>query len=1038
MENSEINCSKTLIKFYDRERHILINDAYKIVESQKGLSLNKLEQAVEKRYIHVYEFNNERYLDRIDIGRIYHIKPENKSGIKIERYFTKKGDNPLGSVEYEDKDLKILDIKGNAIFEMQAEFPVSWDENSSKIVAQKYFFSPYKQEWKDLLEKKLGIPYEKSIRHLITRISNFFADNGYKRGYFTSEEDKDAFRDELEWLQINRRGAFNSPVQFNAGIYNEYGIKGSPGINYYRDPESGEVKRIEEGEYIMPQCHACFIKGPQDDLESIAMHTVHEIGIFSLGSGIGQNIGSLRAEGEKLSGGGMASGPLSYLNFYDNVAGSIKSGGKSRRAARMTTMRQNHPDIIKFIESKVKEDKKALALIKAGYSPGMDGEAYATVSFQNTNFSVRLDNYFFGQLENKGNIDLYNIKDGKKAGEVSVEEIMKKIAFGSWRIGDPGVQYEGEIDKMHTCPNSGRQNSTNPCGEYMFLDDTSCNLASLNLLEFSDDKGYFNIESFKRAVKIFAIAQDIANDSASYPVRDIAELSPEFRTIGLGFANLSGLFMRNGLRYDSDEARALAGAITAVMTGAAYETSTELAEKLGTFMHFNLNKAPMLKVIDNHKKALEDILWKYLPENFKKEAYNLWERVIKKGEVYGFRNAQATVIAPTGTISYLMGAQDSTGIEPPLSLVINKDLTGGGSIQIINSRVPNALENLGYNEEEIKDIVKYIEEHNKVIGAPHLIPKEYDIFATAWGNNYGEGSIPLEGHIKMMGAVQPFVSGGISKTNNLPQTATVKDVYNSFLLGHKLGLKGLTFFRTNSKPVSAFNFGKEKLEELKRGEKEDLSLGRNAFEVEVKINDTPLHMIISEYDDGRPGQIAFLCYKAGSTLKALLETQGILASKSLKRGVNLEAVIESWIDQAFEPRGLIYGHHYIKTANSPLDFAGKFLRLEYLGDVEVADNKENVDIKQLRGYNNGAFETYRKMSIDDWDIEQVLKDQFLGGFVEKSKMDQLKDINGKKGLKENNNNRGVTCTHCGNIMIQTSPNCYNCDHCGSKRGGCGL
>jgi ribonucleoside-diphosphate reductase alpha chain len=1045
-----INYSRQEIRVYDKERHVSVEEANELL-GKNDLSPELLKTAMETGLIRIYKFNGGKYLDRLDIGRVYEKPVTEKKGLSIERFFTRQGESPLETEKYSQKHLEIKTKDGKVIFEIDAEFPESWDENSARIVAQKYFFRPVESEWQERIKNKTGFPGENSLKHLISRVTNFFADEGEKRGYFATPEDKSAFRDELLWLQLHRRGAFNSPVQFNAGIFNEYGIRGSHSINFYRNPETGEVIKMENQEFMHPQAHACFITGPRDDLESILQHTVNEGAIFSAGSGVGQDIGALREEGAPLSGGGKSSGPLSFLKTMDDNAGTIKSGGKSRRAARMTTMRYYHPDIMKFIEAKLKEDKKALTLIRNGYEGGMDGEAYRTVTLQNTNVSVRLDDYFFEQLEKGGDVELKRIKTGEVVERVSADRMLKEIAFGSWRIGDPGVQYESKIQEMHTVPNSGRQNSTNPCGEYMFLNDTSCNLASLNLLSFSDDKGNFDYKSMIRAARIFAIAQDIANDAASYPVEQIAEISPEFRTIGLGFANLGSLLMRRGLAYNSDEGRALAGGIMSLITGVAYETSAEMAGGLGTFTHFNFNRTEMLGVMDTHKRSLDDILWDKIPEQgFKETAYQTWRNVILNGIKNGFRNAQTTVIAPTGTISYLMGAQDSTGIEPPISLIINKDLAGGGSIRIANAEVPNALKNLGYDEKQIKDIIAYVEKQvspelsrGTVIGAPHLSPDHYSIFDTALGNYEGKGSISFEGHVRMMGAVQPFVSGGISKTNNLPERATVKDHYEGFILGHKLGLKGLTTFRTNSKPISAMNFGRKNSVEFKRGEKEDLVYKRNAFEQEVEIGGSPFHIIVSEYPDGRPGQILFAAYKEGGSLKSLFTIEGITASKALKRGVSLEDVVKGWLGQGFEPHGFvkisnsegkIEPHPYIKEASSALDFASKLLLLEYMGRTEFAGEPDKVNRKQLRGFQNGAFRTFSRMNLDSWDVNAVLNDAELGGFVAPTEEELINGNNHTILINE----RGVTCDHCGNIMRKTSSNCYECPVCAEKRGGCGL
>jgi ribonucleoside-diphosphate reductase alpha chain len=1042
----EFKYSPMVLQSYDKERHVKIEDARKLIENQndRGLDVNEFNHAIENQEVKLYKFKGQDYVDRLDIGRVFHKEPRGKEGLSIERYFSTPGENPLESVKYSKRHIIIKesdDRGGKIIFEMNdAQFPSDWDDVSASIVSQKYFYKPAKDEWRAKLIDKIGNDHENSPAHLINRVTNYFADEGERLGYFKTEEDKQAFADELKWLQINRKFAFNSPVQFNAGIYNEYGVEGSTGINFHRNPETGEVTKIMDGCNIKPQCHACFIKGPRDDLESIAMHAVHEIGIFSSGSGIGQHIGALRADQEPLSGGGKASGPMSYLDFYDNVAGSIKSGGKSRRAARMTVMRggakEGHPDTMKFIRSKVKEDHKALTLMKAGYEPGMDGEAFTTVKYQNTNISVRLDDEFFDLEKSDGEVQLRRVIDGKIVDKISARRMLQEISFGGWRVGDPGMQYESMIDLMHTAKNSGRQNATNPCSEYLFLDDTSCNLASTNLLAFSDEDGNFNVEDYKRACRLISIAQDIQNDAASYPVEDIAMISPEFRTIGLGYANLGALLMRKGLAYDSDEGRAYAAGITALMTGTAYETSVEMAEKLEPFVHYEFNKNPMMEVMNIHRSNLENVLWKHVPDGIKEAAQISWDNVVDRGEKHGFRNAQSTVLAPTGTISYLMGC-DTTGIEPGLSLIYLKDLAGGGTVVMENKEVPHALQNLGYGKNEIEEISMYIREKGTVVGSPNLNPNHYKVFETSFGNENGEGSMAFEGHIKMLGAVQPFISGAISKTNNLPKEATVKDIYDGYLLGHELGLKAVAVFRNDAKPVSALNFGVNDYVELKRGEKEDLPSRRNAFESEVEIDGTPFHIMTSDYLDGRPGQVTFLSYKAGSELESLYKNVGIMASSDLKRGIHLKDLITKWRGQKFQPSGMVSGHPWIKTALSPLDFASKVLDLEYFGNLEVADVfvpedksiEDVVNVTNLHGFNNGAFRTYDRMTVDDWDVDQVLKDPEYGGFVEDTRKLKL------SSSKENGNERGVTCVKCGRIMDQTSPNCYSC-RCGENRGGC--
>jgi len=1021
---------------FDRERHIFVEDAISLVEFQDNLDSAKLKNVIQKGEIAVYEIRGRQYLDRLDIGRVYHNQSE-KTGLTVERYFTTLGEDPFSSVKYTLRHLEIKDFKtGGVTFSIDgAEIPEWMNDTDASIVAGKYFFKPRKPKWKEKLRQIIGEDHEYSLKQLNKRVADFFADEGWRIGYFKTETDRENFRNELCFLQINGMGAFNSPTQFNAGLFNSYGIPGSQGINFYRDSQTGEIKKVLNGEYIHPQLHACFIKGPNDDLESIAKNVLDEISIFASGSGIGHDIGKLRGEGEDLSGGGKASGPNSFFKIYDRVAGAIKSGGKTRRAARMTTMRYHHPDIMDFISMKVREDKKALILMQNGFSAGMDGEAYTTVAFQNTNFSVRLDDEFFETLEKGGEIQTYSVNSGEPAKRISAEQMLKEISFGSWRIGDPAVQYESKIQEMHTAKNSGRQNSTNPCSEYLFVDDTACSLFSLRLTAFMNDDGTFNITDFKKSLRIFTIAQNIANEAASYPVKEVALVSSEFGTIGGGYADLGSLLMRNGIPYDSEKGRAIAGAITALLTGTVYETSAEIAEALGPFVHYEFNRRPMLEVMQKHRQNLEEVLWEKVEDDeLKNAAYDSWQKVIEKGEKFGYRNAQATVLAPTGTISYLMGCS-TTGVEPAMSLSIIKNLAGGGNIVIANKDVEIALRNLGYEPEQIEDISKFIGKRNTIRDAPHVNPEHCPIFDTAFGNVKGEGSIEFKGHVRMLATTQPFISGAISKTNNLPESATVRDIYEGYLLGYDLGLKAMSIFRNNSKPIAAVDFGGKIYKKLGRGEKEDLPGRRKAFEWEVQIGETPFHIVVSEYPDGRPGQVTFLSYKAGSTMKALLETHGIMASKSLKRGVELENVVESWLGQQFEPNGIVWGHPYIKTAHSALDLAARLLRLEYLEDLEMVEPelREGVQLKNLRGAENGAFRTYRRMKINEWSFEDVMKDAETGGFVGSNK--EINSNGDGNGNRENS--RGVICTTCGNLMGQTGPNCFSCGNCGEKSGGCG-
>ncbi len=1029
--------SGSRLNIYDPERHISLDDARSLISSESTTNpylangVSRLEDAVSSGDVITLEKGNDLYVDRLALGRLFHQTNENPQGISFQRYNTDGTTNPLDTIgPYEIRHLTNKDKEGEIIFDMEdAEVPSSWSDNDATVVMSKYAYVPKGEEETRKLEAIIGNNHENSVKHIWTRVANYIADSGEEFGYFSSTEDKEIFRDELLWLMANRKAAFNSPVQFNAGLYSEYGIEGNGTTKHWRNPETGDVEEIEEGGNIRPQNHACFIAGPQDDLTSIAQHAVHEIDIFESGSGIGQDIGVLRAEGESLSCGGESSGPLSFWKGYDVWAGTIKSGGKSRRAARMTTMRQGHPDVMKFIRSKVGEEKKTLALMRAGYEGGMDGPAVTSVDYQNTNISVRLDDHFFEQVRNGGNIELRNIKNGEIVDEISADRMLKEISFGIWRTGDPGAQFEDTIQRMHTVKNSGRINSSNPCSEYMSINDTACNLASLNLLEFTDLEGNFDVEGFQYAVNIMATGQNILNQSSGYPIRSVAQISPELNNIGLGYANIGAVLMRKGLPYDSDEGRQFAASITALLTGTAYQTSANLAESIGTFEHFEFNKNPMMDVIKKHKKSLDDIVWDSIPENIKEAAYSSWDVAETKGNKTGFRNSQVSVLAPTGTISYLLGCE-TTGPEPYIAFSIKKDLAGGGSLNLeSNKEIPNGLRNLGYNEEDITKISSHIAEHGTTLGSLDLKPEHHKVFETALGNISGEGSIPFLGHVKMLGAMQPFISGAISKTNNFPEHTTVKEIYDGLIQSHEHGLKAVAAFRSNSKLSYALSFGEDRsLNQPSWGEKVDLPTSRQAYEWEFKIGETPVHLITSEYPEtGLPGQIALLAYDGGTTLNSVLKVAGIQASKSLKTGTPLEVILDSWKGHTMEPRGLVFDNEHVKQASSIFDAAQKILRIEYLGDTSVAQEPEKVDVSKLRGEGSGSFRYLERKDINEWEIDDVLEDSETGGFT--------KGKNGKTKSKKKTASTGVTC-RCGRTMKQTGPGCYECT-CGDKVGGCG-
>ncbi len=1017
---------------YRADRHLGLDEAARF----SNLSSDNLTDRFFNDNLPVYGKDGTRFVDRLDLGRVMGngYSGQEKKMLTMSRYFTDGTKHPFESISYKEVYAQIKSPKGKLIFEQRVTVPDFWSELAAKVVANKYFHKPNKEEWKSKIEGG----QEHDARQLVNRVSKFFAGWGQRLGYF-SDTDAKVFEEELAALQINQKFAFNSPVYFNAGLFDVYGISGSPGINYARELNTGLVVKIEDGSYVRPQCHACFIKGPDDNLESILKHCEIEGGIFASGSGVGQDIGALRANGEPLSSGGQSSGAMSFFKLYDTVASLVKSGGKTRRAARMTTLRQSHPDVMEFIFSKVREDKKALILMENGYAGGMEGEAFTTVAYQNTNISVRLDDHFFEQLKRNGNIDLIEIKTGKVRRSVSADDMLKAISFGAWRVGDPGVQYESIIQKMHTCKNSGRINSSNPCSEYMFLDNTSCNLGSLNLLKFADGKGNFDVESFRKAVRIAQIALDIANDAASYPDSEIARISPEFRTTGLGYANLGSLLMRKGLAYDSDAGRAFAAAVTAIMHGEANKTSIELSEALGPFTHFELNKEPMLEVMGIHKNSLDDIMWNLVAdEKLKQEAYNVWTEVVDRGEKNGFRNAQVTVIAPTGTIAFMMDC-DTTGIEPPIGLVSTKTLAGGGSLQQRIEEVPNALVNLGYDQRKVQDIISFIEKNGCVDGAPYLSPDHYAVFDTAFASKSNGRAISFDGHLKMLGAVQPFVSGAISKTCNVPERASVKEIYDGFVLGHELGLKALAIFRDNSKPNSVLSVGGRTngFRKLKRGEREELPANATAYKQRVKIGGTTFHVIIPEFPDGRPGEVFISAYSAGSTMKALVEGIGLDFSREIQYGIPLEELVRKNLGMEFEPRGVVTEYPHIQRAHSIRDFIARFLGLEYLGRLDLANVP--VDKSRLRGAQNGAFETFEMMNVDLWDFANVINHTRFGGFGGNNTDKEGQSNNhGVAMVRESQSKTDRACPGCGHMLTQISPNCYKCGSCGESAGlGCG-
>src|ERR1043165_3526310 len=748
-------------------------------------------------------------------------------GLRFKRVFSDAGVAPFDQIEWERRTAEITDDSGKVIFKQEdIEVPKNWSALATKIAVSKYFYGdiangtdPYKGG------------RETAVRQLIHRVTRTIADWGLTDGYFADAEAAEVFYDELTWLCLNQYGAFNSPVWFNVGLYHQYGVgKGAGAGNYFYNRETGKAERAAS-QYEYPQGSACFIQSVEDTMEDIMRLAMSEAMLFKYGSGTGTDLSPIRSSKEKLSGGGRPSGPMSFLKVYDQVANVVKSGGKTRRAAKMNTLKDWHPDIEEFIDAKQKEEKKAWALIEQGYDGSYNGDAYGSVMYQNENVSVRVSDEFMEAAQEGREWWTRRVTDGQPCEKKDARALLHKIAEGTWVCGDPGMQFDTTIHKWHTCKGTDRQNSTNPCSEYLFLDNTACNLASLNLMKFKDADGRFEVERFKSAVRVFITAQEIIVDNASYPIREIAENSHIFRTLGLGYANLGSLIMSYGYGYDSVEGRAICGAITSIMTGEAYEQSARMARAMGPFPGYRdarcsgvakpvakNNVAPMQEVIELHRSAVSEIAANDEFAYLKEEAAKVWDSAAELGKKHGYRNAQVTVLAPTGTISFLMDC-DTSGIEPDIALVKYKLLAGGGMLKIVNQTVTPALEKLGYNSEEIERIIAHIDSFDTIEDVEDtdgskissgLKEEHLPIFDCAFKAFRGQRSLGYMAHLRMMAAAQPFLSGAISKTVNMPDTATVDEIMNTYIEGWRLGLKAIAIYRDGSKRSAPLNVKKTK------------------------------------------------------------------------------------------------------------------------------------------------------------------------------------------------------------------------------------
>jgi ribonucleoside-diphosphate reductase alpha chain len=1116
--------------------------------------------------------------------------PRASKGLQFSRRFTKDDTSPFDMFEYDYRDSVIKNPNGEKVFEMNnVEVPKQWSQIATDILAQKYF-------------RKAGVPQpdgsvgrETSVKQVAHRMANCWRVWGERYGYFASKNDAQVFYDELVYSILNQACVPNSPQWFNTGLHESYGITGKPQGHYYVDPKDKKLKKSTNA-YERPQPHACFILSVNDDLVNeggIMDLWTREARIFKYGSGVGTNFSQIRGGGEKLSGGGSSSGLMSFLKIGDRAAGAIKSGGTTRRAAKMVCLDLDHPEIMEFINWKVGEEKKVAALVEAGYDNSYEGEAYATVSGQNSNNSVRIPNSFFKALEENGDWELKARTDGRVMKKIPAREVWEQISYAAWRCADPGTQYDTTINEWHTCPKGGRINASNPCSEYMFLDNTACNLASINLRKFhTEENNVFDVEGFEYTSRLWTTVLEISVLMAQFPSKEVAQLSFDYRTLGLGFANLGSMLMVSGIPYDSEEARGIAGAITAIMTGVAYKTSAEMAGFLGAFDKYEENREDMLRVMRNHRAAAYDaedaytgieikpqgIKAQYCPDYILKAATKAWDDAVQLGEKYGYRNAQTTVIAPTGTIGLVMDC-DTTGVEPDFALVKFKKLSGGGYFKIINQSVPQALRNLGYNPAQAEAIEKYavgaasfegapfvnptslrekgfteqeIEKLNgaaksafeigfifnrftlgdecmqrlgfkeeqyadwnfsllealgfteeqidaandyvcgtmTIEGAPFLKEEHLPVFdcANKCGKK-GERYIHAYGHIRMMAACQPFLSGAISKTINLPHEATVEEISDCYLLSWQLGLKANALYRDGSKlsqPLSNKSDKKKKageteatadttqepepvaevsnivdlskltvdelLEEVQKRmqastdtqfkralsgivEKKSLPAKRRGFTQKAKIGGQVIFLRTGEYGDGTLGEIFIDLAKEGSTLRSFMNCFAIAISVGLQYGVPLEEFVEKFVFTKFEPSGMV-DHPNIKTTTSLVDFVFRALAFEYLGRTDLVHVLDKPSIGNTGEGDEGDATFLGKPELSSIRVTAPSANTTAAPQLQKLQRAAVNEDNGMSAVNaaaKNMQSDAPACNTCGHITIR-SGTCYKCLNCGNSMG----
>ncbi len=922
------------------------------------------------------------------------LAPE-RAGLGIHRTYTLEGVHPYDTVVWERRDARITDYRdGSVAFEqLDVEVPSTWSVNATNILAQKYF------------RGTMGTAErETSFKQVVDRVVDTIVDWGERDGYFVDSNEASVFADELRYLLVHQKAAFNSPVWFNIGV---------PGV-----PQ---------------QASACFILAVEDTMDSILNWYAEEGRIFKGGSGAGVNLSKIRSAKEHLRGGGTASGPVSFMRGADASAGTIKSGGKTRRAAKMVVLNADHPDIVDFVQTKAHEERKIRALSDAGFDMGVDGDDMVSVQYQNANNSVRVTDEFMQAVVDDADWDLNAVLTGEAIETIRARDLMKEIADAAWRCADPGLQFDTTINKWHTAANTGRINASNPCSEYVHLDNSACNLASLNLLTFLDpDTQSFDADGFAASVSVVFAAQEILVGNADYPTESIGETARAFRQLGIGYANLGALLMAKGLAYDSEAGRATAAAITALMTGQAYLTSARMAERVGPFAGYHDNQEHMQRVLGMHRESVSAIDETLVDENLLSAGQQAWDHACELAAVAGVRNSQASVLAPTGTIGLLMDC-DTTGIEPDLGLVKTKKLVGGGTMTIVNQTIPWALRTLGYSEDQAQEIVDYINENTSAIGAPHLAPEHLSVFACSIGDN----PIHHFGHVKMMSAVQPFLSGAISKTVNMPEDVTVDDVEELYIESWRLGLKAVAIYRDNCKVGQPLSSGKSDasaadtspaalldasmpvpIEPVRR----KLPRSRSSRTLEFRVADCKGFVTVGEYDDGRPGEMFCRVSKQGSTLAGIMDAFAISVSHGLQYGVPMRAFVEAFVGMRFEPAGMTDDPD-LRIASSIIDYLFRRLAVEYLtaeerAELNILTTGERTQ-QTLPGVVESVTQTVQGQDVAPDPKSVPSASQLALTVATPSSNERLSD--------------SPLCMQCG-IHMQRAGSCYVCSDCGSTSG----